>query len=87
MTLELGIGYIVERPLQLICDLEDGGEAGGHAMNPEASEVKAERPNVEEKQQRRIKLIARDQIKGVAVHEDDDSYKQGNFYIKTVVTH
>jgi len=73
MKLKLGNGYIVERPLQLICYLEVGGEAGGHALNPEAPEFKPERTNVEEKRQRRAKLIARDQIKGVAVHEDDDS--------------
>ena len=36
MKLKLGNGYIVERPIQLICDLEVGGEAGGHALNPEA---------------------------------------------------
>ena len=73
MKLKLGNGYIMERPLQLICDLEVGGEAGGHALNPEATEFKPERPNVEGKQQRRAKVIARDKIKGVAFHEDDDS--------------
>ena len=73
MKLKLVNGYIVERPLQLICDLEVGGEPAGHALNLDAPEFKPERPNVEEKQQRRTKVIARDQIKSVAVHEDDDS--------------
>ena len=70
MKLKLGNGYIVERPLQLICDLEVGGESGGQRLNPEAPEFKPDKP--EEKQQRRAKVIARDQIKGVAVHEDDE---------------
>ena len=60
----------MERPLQLICDLEVGGESGGQRLNPEAPEFKPDKP--EEKQQRRAKVIARDQIKGVAVHEDDE---------------
>ena len=70
MKLKLGNGYIVERPLQFICDLEVGGESGGQRLNPEAPEFKPDKP--EEKQQRRAKVIARDQIKGVAVHEDDE---------------
>ena len=72
MKLKLGNGYIVERPLQLICDLEVGGEVGGHTLNPEAPEFKPERPHLEEKQRRRAKIIARDQIKSVAVHEEDE---------------
>ena len=62
----------MERPLQLICDLEVGGEVGGHTLKTEAPEVKPERPNLEEKQRRRAKIIARDQIKSVAVHEEDE---------------
>ena len=72
VKLKLGNGYVVERPLQLICDLEVGGEVGGHTLNPEAPEINPERPNLEEKQRRRAKIIARDQIKSVAVHEEDE---------------
>ena len=75
MKLKLGNGYIVERPLQLVCDLEVGGEVEGHTLNPEAPEFNPAEPQVEREPQRlgrTAKLIARDQIKSVAVHEDEE---------------
>ena len=36
MKLRQGNGYIVERPLQLVCNLETGGENPDYKLNPEA---------------------------------------------------
>ena len=35
-NLRQGNGYIVERPLQLVCNLETGGENPDYKFNPEA---------------------------------------------------
>ena len=35
--IKLGNGYVVDRPLQLICDLEIGGDAEEKQLNPEAA--------------------------------------------------
>lgn len=76
LKLKLGNGYIVERPLQLVCDLEVGGEVEGHTLNPDAPEFNPSKPQTEEREPRpgrRAKAIARDQIKSVAVHEDEEA--------------
>jgi len=36
LKLRQGNGYVVERPLQLVCDLEIGGESPDFKLNPEA---------------------------------------------------
>ena len=36
LKLRQGNGYIVERPLQLVCNLETGGENPDYKLNPEA---------------------------------------------------
>ena len=36
LNLRQGNGYIVERPLQLVCNLEIGGENPDYKLNPEA---------------------------------------------------
>ena len=75
--MKLGNGYIVERPLQLVCDLEVGGEVERHALNPDAPEFNPRKAQVEEEREprpgRRAKAIARDKIKSVAVHEDEEA--------------
>ena len=38
LKLKLGNGYVVERPIQLVCDLEIGGDDHSVALNPEAAE-------------------------------------------------
>ena len=78
LKLKLGNGYIVERPLQLVCDLEVGGEVEGHTLNPDAPEFNPRTAQVEEEEReprprRRAKAIARDQMKSVAVHEDGEA--------------
>ena len=75
IKLKLGNGYIVERPLQLVCDLEIGGEIEKKQLDPEAPAFK---PNEEQDSlevrhnQRKAKAIARDQIVGVALQEEDE---------------
>ena len=78
LKLKLGNGCMVERPLQLVCDLEVGGEVEGHTLNPDAPEFNPRKAQVEEEGReprpgRRAKAIARDQIKSVAVHEDEEA--------------
>ena len=36
LKLRQGNGYIVEHPLQLVCNLETGGENPDYKLNPEA---------------------------------------------------
>ena len=36
LNLRQGNGYIVERPLQLVCNLETGGKNPDYKFNPEA---------------------------------------------------
>ena len=38
LKLKLGNGYVVERPMQLVCDLEIGGDDQSVVLNPEAAE-------------------------------------------------
>ena len=64
LKLQLGNGYVVECPLQLLCDLEVGGEDPEWRPNPEA-EVFIPRAQPS----RRTKEIAKDQIKDILVQE------------------
>ena len=66
VKLKLDNGYLVERPLQLICDLEIAAGEPRRELNPDAEEFT---PNV--RPTRRAKQEARDQIKGVAVYEEE----------------
>ena len=60
LKLKLGNGYAVERPLQLVCDLEIGGESAVKELNPKAKPFIPEpRPS------RKSKDMARDFIKSV----------------------
>ena len=67
LKLKQGNGYIVERPLQLVCDLEVGGEDIKWKPNPEA-EVFVPRvgPN------RRAKEVANNLFRNIAQQEFED---------------
>ena len=67
LKVELGNGHILERPLQLLCNLEIGGEDQAIKMNPLAEEFVPQ-----ERASRRAKLAALNQIKGVALYEKDE---------------
>ena len=61
LKLKLGNGYTVERPLQLVCDLEVGGEDSHCQLNPEAEEfVPQARPP------RKSKTAAKQLFKNIA---------------------
>ena len=62
--LKLGNGYLVERPLQLICDLDIAAGEPRKELNSDAEEFN---PNV--RPARSSKQEARDQIKGVTIYE------------------
>ena len=69
MKIKLGNGYIVERPRQLVCDLEVGGEnrAANVKLNPKAQEF---RPR--ERLPRKARDDAKNQMAAVKVCEDQD---------------
>ena len=64
LKLRQGNGYVVERPLQLVCNLEIGGENSDYKLNPEA-EVFV--PIV--RSSRRTKEIANKLFKDIAVRK------------------
>ena len=68
LNLRQGNGYVVERPLQLVCDLEIGGENPDFKLNPEA-EVFTPRLGPS----RRTKEIASERIKDIVVQEVKDN--------------
>ena len=59
LQLKLGNGYIVERPLQLVCDLEVGGEVERHSLNPDAPELNPRKAQVEEEREPRARRRAK----------------------------
>ena len=69
MKIKLGNGYIVERPRQLVCDLEVGGEnrAANVKLNPRAQEF---RPR--ERLPRKARDDAKNQMAAVKVCEDQE---------------
>ena len=68
LKLKQGNGYVVERPLQLVCDLEIGGEEPDWKPNPEAELfVPRAGPN------RRTKEIANAQIRNILSQEFEDN--------------
>ena len=69
LKIKLGNGYIVERPLQLVCDLEVGGEncAAKVKLNPKAQEFKPR-----ERLLRKARDNARNQMAAVKVYEDQE---------------
>lgn len=65
LKLKQGNGYVVERPLQLVCDLEIGGEDPHWKPNPRAQ------PFVPRVQLSRVsKQIARDWMRNVTQQDD-----------------
>eukprot|EP00795_Rhopilema_esculentum_P008342 gene8342-14309_t len=74
LKIKLGNGYIVERPLQLICDLEVGGEncAVDVQLNPKAQEF---RPR--ESLPRKARNDAKNQMAAVKIHEDQEDLEDG----------
>ena len=67
LNLRQGNGYIVERPLQLVCNLEIGRENPDCKINPEAGVfVPTVRPS------RRTKEIANKLFKDIAAQEVED---------------
>ena len=67
LKLKQGNGYVVERPLQLVCDLQIGGEEPDWKPNPEA-EVLVPRAGLD----RRTKEIANAQIRNILSQEVED---------------
>ena len=67
LKIKLGNGYVVERPLQLICDLEIGGENtdAQTTLNPEAVPFKPRGRSI-----RKAREDARKQIAAVHMYED-----------------
>ena len=64
LKVKLGNGYVVERPLQLVCDLELGGESVLKELNSKA------KPFIPEpRHSRKSKDMARDLIKSVQICE------------------
>lgn len=67
LKLKLGNGYLVERPLQLVCDMEIGGDDQRVALNPKAAEfVSRVGPR------RQAKDSAKDWMHGILLQENDD---------------
>eukprot|EP00794_Sanderia_malayensis_P010114 gene10114-11147_t len=67
LKLKLGNGNIVERPLQLVCDMEIGGEDETVELDPLAKEFIPER-----RPTRKTKTEAMNQIKGIGPYEDEE---------------
>ena len=69
MKIKLGNGYVVERPLQLLCDLEIGGESDEvqTTLNPEAAEFKPR-----QRRARKAREDARDQIAALNLYENEE---------------
>ena len=74
LKIKLGNGYIVERPFQLICDLEVGGEncAVNVKLNPKAQEFKPR-----EKLPRKARDEAKDKMAVVKIYEDQEDLEVG----------
>lgn len=67
LKVKQGNGYIVERPLQLVCNLEIGGEVPNWKPNPEAADfIPSTGPS------RRTKEIANERIKNILEQEVED---------------
>ena len=67
LKIKLGNGNIVERPLQLVCNLEIGGDDLRMKLNPTAEEFIPEARTT-----RKAKTEASNQIKALALCEDDE---------------
>ena len=67
LKVQLENGHILERPLQLVCNLEVTGEDQPIRMNPLTEEFVSQ-----ERASRTAKVAALDQIKGVALYEEDE---------------
>ena len=65
--INLGNGYVVERPLQMLCDLDIRGESNSMNLNPKrAVFVPRERGS------RASKEVEKDHIKAMGLHESDE---------------
>ena len=67
MKIKLGNGNIIERPLQLVCNMALGGEDETEKLNPNAKEFIPDR-----RPARRAKAEASNKIKGVTLYEEDE---------------
>jgi len=69
LKIKLGNGYIVERPLQLLCDLEIGGENADvqTSLNPEAVAFTPRRRSI-----RKAREDAMNQIAALNIYEDQE---------------
>lgn len=75
-TSQIGIGYFVERPLQLVCDLKIGGECesdSGDGIARENAAVPRNGDNIQQrpvnKARRQASLAAGDRLLGVIAKE------------------
>ena len=72
--LKLGNGYIIDRPVQLVCDLEIGGEESTVRLNSEAPAFMPRGPRdepVNRAMTRKAKSTAKEKIIGIALKEED----------------
>ena len=67
LKVQLENGHILERPLQLVCNLEVTGEDQPIRMNPLTEKFVSQ-----ERASRTAKVAGLDQIKGVALYEEDE---------------
>ena len=67
LKLKIGNRNIVERPLQLVCNMEIGGEEEAVELNPLAKESIPER-----RPTRKTKTEAMNQIKGIGLFGDEE---------------
>ena len=69
LKIKLGNGYVVERPLQLVCDLEIGGENDEvqTTLNPKAAEFKPR-----QRRARKAREHAKDQIAALNLYENEE---------------
>ena len=69
LKIKLGNGYVIERPLQLVCNLEIGGEDQvTKNLNPKAAEFvpRTRTP-------RKAKETAKNQISAIGLYEDEEN--------------
>ena len=77
--LKLGNGYIIERPLQLVCDLEIRSQGTAVKLKtnvPAFKSVIARDVPKETTMLRKAESTARSKITGIAMHEEDDEAEQ-----------
>ena len=68
--LKTGTGYVVERPVQLVCDLEISGSTDEPILKEKVEN--SNDTNTHERISRRAKLAAIDKIVGITMNEEED---------------